>query len=279
MKEIIKLKFILSLIFCVLILSGCSQVDNSQVSSNRAYLVKESIVNTESMSQSKKTSGNSVTSKDVEKDNLDSSENKKSLDMQPLDFISSNNEINSEILAIDKLISTGAELKDTTQLAIKMLEKQIIENSEYYEFKRLAKLLINNKSKQIELIDTSIGILNNIKRELTNLLNTGVTTSESIDALYFSFAEVDKKIDNNNIEGENLSLKVIAERDKQIANVDTVKCLIKGNIGYNTGEKIYHLPGCEYYDATTIDERYGEKWFCTEKEAINAGWRKAYTCP
>ncbi len=64
------------------------------------------------------------------------------------------------------------------------------------------------------------------------------------------------------------------------SNQNNVKnCLIKGNINYNTGEKIYHLPECEYYDATIIDERYGERWFCAEREAINAGWRKAYTCP
>lgn len=56
-------------------------------------------------------------------------------------------------------------------------------------------------------------------------------------------------------------------------------CLIKGNIGFKTKEKIYHLPDCPYYSATKIDERYGERWFCTEQEAIFAGWRKAYNCP
>ena len=53
-------------------------------------------------------------------------------------------------------------------------------------------------------------------------------------------------------------------------------CNIKGNISFDTGEKIYHLPGQEYYDATDIDEAYGERWFCTEAEALAAGWRKSY---
>lgn len=52
-------------------------------------------------------------------------------------------------------------------------------------------------------------------------------------------------------------------------------CLIKGNISFDTGEKIYHLPGQKYYDETTIDTSYGERWFCTEVEAIAAGWRKS----
>jgi micrococcal nuclease len=55
-------------------------------------------------------------------------------------------------------------------------------------------------------------------------------------------------------------------------------CLIKGNIG-STGDKIYHLSNCPYYNQTMIDESKGEKWFCTETEAIAAGWRKAKNCP
>jgi hypothetical protein len=53
-------------------------------------------------------------------------------------------------------------------------------------------------------------------------------------------------------------------------------CDIKGNISYNTREKIYHLPGQEFYDNTTINPDYGERWFCTEEEAIDNGWRKSY---
>ncbi|MDP8255206.1 MAG: thermonuclease family protein [Candidatus Alcyoniella australis] len=51
-------------------------------------------------------------------------------------------------------------------------------------------------------------------------------------------------------------------------------CLIKGNIN-SRGEKIYHLPGMQYYAQTVIDESSGERWFCTEEEAIAAGWRKS----
>ena len=52
-------------------------------------------------------------------------------------------------------------------------------------------------------------------------------------------------------------------------------CDIKGNISFNSGEKIYHVPGGEYYDATIINPDYGERWFCTEQEAIENGWRKS----
>jgi micrococcal nuclease len=55
-------------------------------------------------------------------------------------------------------------------------------------------------------------------------------------------------------------------------------CVIKGNIS-SAKEKIYHVPGCASYDKTVIDESVGERWFCTEKEAVAAGWRKAKNCP
>lgn len=51
-------------------------------------------------------------------------------------------------------------------------------------------------------------------------------------------------------------------------------CDIKGNIN-NEGEKIYHMPGQRYYDKTKISPEKGERWFCTENEAIKNGWRKS----
>lgn len=52
-------------------------------------------------------------------------------------------------------------------------------------------------------------------------------------------------------------------------------CDIKGNIAYESGERIYHMPGQEYYEETEINPIFGERWFCTELEAGAAGWRKA----
>lgn len=57
----------------------------------------------------------------------------------------------------------------------------------------------------------------------------------------------------------------------------SAQCVIKGNINA-TGEKIYHLPGCRSYEKTVIEPSIGERWFCTEQEATQAGWRKAGNC-
>lgn len=54
------------------------------------------------------------------------------------------------------------------------------------------------------------------------------------------------------------------------------ECLIKGNVSFSSGEKIYHMPDQKYYGITSINRDYGERLFCSEQEAINAGWRKSY---
>ncbi len=51
-------------------------------------------------------------------------------------------------------------------------------------------------------------------------------------------------------------------------------CIIKGNISSN-GERIFHVPGQSFYGRTRINENKGERWFCTPKQATNAGWRPA----
>lgn len=61
----------------------------------------------------------------------------------------------------------------------------------------------------------------------------------------------------------------------QTATTATKQCDdVKGNISQSSGEKIYHTKDSPFYKDTQIDERYGEKMFCTEQEAINAGFKK-----
>lgn len=52
---------------------------------------------------------------------------------------------------------------------------------------------------------------------------------------------------------------------------ESAGCLIKGNIN-SSGKQLYHMPGTTAYGRTKIDENKGERWFCSEAEAISAGW-------
>lgn len=51
-------------------------------------------------------------------------------------------------------------------------------------------------------------------------------------------------------------------------------CVIKGNIT-QTGKRVYHVPGGQYYGPAIIEPDRGERWFCSEADARDAGWRKS----
>ena len=51
------------------------------------------------------------------------------------------------------------------------------------------------------------------------------------------------------------------------------ECRIKGNVSSNG--RIYHRPGQRDYERTRISASRGERWFCSEAEAVQAGWRPA----
>ena len=51
-------------------------------------------------------------------------------------------------------------------------------------------------------------------------------------------------------------------------------CAIKGNVS-RAGDRVYHLPGSRDYGRVRMDKGLGERWFCSEREAAAAGWRRA----
>jgi len=79
-----------------------------------------------------------------------------------------------------------------------------------------------------------------------------------------------------------VSVLFMVTQSKNTSSVPSIRtvttnsdCVIKGNISISTGNRYYHLPGMEDYDSTVITPSNGERWFCTEAEAIDQGWSKA----
>jgi len=62
-------------------------------------------------------------------------------------------------------------------------------------------------------------------------------------------------------------------RHPAVAEIAPTDCPIKGNIG--TSGRIYHRPGQRDYAATRISAAKGEAFFCSEADAIAAGFRAA----
>jgi hypothetical protein len=65
-------------------------------------------------------------------------------------------------------------------------------------------------------------------------------------------------------------------REKRWANAEQTApegCAIKGNV--TDKGQIYHLPWSPWYTKVRVEPAKGERWFCSEAEAISAGWRPA----
>lgn len=63
----------------------------------------------------------------------------------------------------------------------------------------------------------------------------------------------------------------------QAVNPKQPECNIKANIGQQ--DNIYYLPDCGVYPNVILELYKGDQWFCTEAEAIKAGFRKPAQCP
>ena len=50
-------------------------------------------------------------------------------------------------------------------------------------------------------------------------------------------------------------------------------CTIKGNV--TAGGLIYHTPSSPWYQKVSMGGATGKRWFCSESEAVAAGWRAA----
>lgn len=94
--------------------------------------------------------------------------------------------------------------------------------------------------------------------------------------------------DRENVDLPEFKTATNQARDKKIGvfsglctqetNPNNPQCAIKANVTTN-GRPTYHFPGCQTYTTTKLELHHGDRWFCTEKEAVKAGFKRAQTCP
>lgn len=64
------------------------------------------------------------------------------------------------------------------------------------------------------------------------------------------------------------------ERGPSGESTANANCKIKGNVS-RRGDQIYHMPWQRDYNRIQMSGHPEKRWFCSEDEAIKAGWRKA----
>lgn len=69
---------------------------------------------------------------------------------------------------------------------------------------------------------------------------------------------------------------VFSNQCLQVANPQNTKCNIKGNV--REGKKTYFFPGCGNYSNVSLELDQGDQWFCSESDALLAGFTKSANC-
>ncbi|MFH1601632.1 MAG: thermonuclease family protein [Candidatus Shapirobacteria bacterium] len=73
------------------------------------------------------------------------------------------------------------------------------------------------------------------------------------------------------------SLGIFSEKCSQTVPPDP-DCVIKGNHDQRQDRPLYSYPGCTNYNRTVIDIWKDDEWFCTEAQAIKAGYARSGDC-
>lgn len=144
--------------------------------------------------------------------------------------------------------------------AKKELEKLILGKELYI------KVLYHIGGRMMGLVYTNEGLVN------AAMLSSGWAELNDRDNLDF------RELTSATNKAREKAVGVFSNLCTQDTNPKNPSCVIKANVTTNN-VPTYHLPGCKSYTTTTVQLHHGDRWFCTEKEAEKAGFRKAKTCP
>ena len=171
-------------------------------------------------------------------------------------------------------------LENKTRLRLRQIDAPELTNCGGEEAKEFINLLVNGKFVTIkEQIPDQMGramALIYVGKILVNekLLDAGWARYHSDQTTKTTIL---KKVADT---AKTNKLGIFSTLCLQETNLEKPNCVIKGNFENKraSGRKLYYLPNCAQYKFVLVEKDLGERWFCTEKEAIAAGYIKAGTC-
>ena len=94
----------------------------------------------------------------------------------------------------------------------------------------------------------------------------------------FATAQEEAKKAGKGIWGNCLSTEEVEEERQADSQPTDPTCIIKGNISEKAFGRNYFVPGCPNYNKVKVDLNKGERYFCTEEEAVTAGFTRSESC-
>jgi len=105
------------------------------------------------------------------------------------------------------------------------------------------------------------------------LLNR-VMVTKGLARHFSSGSNYDNLLSSESNSAKNLKIGIFSDTCRSVSPKNN--CTIKGNLRSN--KKTYYLPTCDAYDQVIVDEAYGDRWFCTQEDAIAQEFRRATDC-
>ncbi|OGK21400.1 hypothetical protein A3C23_01265 [Candidatus Roizmanbacteria bacterium RIFCSPHIGHO2_02_FULL_37_13b] len=146
-----------------------------------------------------------------------------------------------------------------------------------FESREYLKNLVENKQVRLEIIKKDnfgrevafVFVNNQLVQEMTLRQGTVIFIPQTKQTVY------DVRLEQAQREAKNMQRGLWSSTCE---NKRDPNCNIKANVRKQEKTKIYHLPSCYNYERIVVNERLGDKWFCTEAQAINAGFTKSLNC-
>ncbi len=144
---------------------------------------------------------------------------------------------------------------------------------------RLSQLVLGKhvRLKDVGYHDDYGRILANV--EISRIINSPsinkIMVEEGLGLYHNSGSELVELLSHASQVARTGKLGIYSETCTQISPKNS-SCLIKANIRNN--KKTYFLPSCFNYADVIISTSFGDSWFCSEKEASDAGFTKSPTC-
>lgn len=168
----------------------------------------------------------------------------------------------------------GQEAKDFTKQMLEgktvQLEKDVSDRDKYGRL--LYYLYVDGKSVQEELLKNGLARVAYVYAPNTKYVDPYYAIQKEAQAKGVGIWSVENYAQEDGFHEEIIEGKQEDVTETNPPKQSTGDCNIKGNIS-SSGEKIYHMPGQQYYDVTQINTSVGEKYFCTPEEAEQAGFR------
>lgn len=128
----------------------------------------------------------------------------------------------------------------------------------------------------VETVITSTKIVLGIDSNSSVMTSTKTssTVSKNLTTTQISKSSLSNTSSKTQVTVTYNSTPTITSKSSVVVSVNE-NCKIKGNINVQTKTKIYHMQGQRFYDNTMIKPEEGDKYFCTEQEAKEAGFVKS----